>query len=304
MAIVRLLDSCGNWIIINTAVGVTADDIGLGNVQNDLTYLTNRKAKLSTDSPDEKGYRIGNVMLSSDFTINANGEISLNGGGGGSNSDVFEISSSTTSADLKAALNAHKTIIYKDIDTGGSLTTYLIFVATNPVVFRESDVGNFTMYALDSSTTTQTKIYARTIAVNNHSTPINIGSRTLITISNTTPPATDTTFGGFKLVTYTQSFTTTDWTTTSSLSLLNITLASNYSDSNLLYMNSKLTIPGDNLVHYGDDYTLIDGSGTYTAVSTLNIIEDTSAHTLTAQLFAEAGAEFAGTVEVRFLSLV
>ena len=78
MAIIRLQDSCGNWVIINTAVGVTPEDIGLGNVQGDLTYLMDRKAKMSTDSPDDKGYKIGNVMLGSSFSIDSeSGQLDL-----------------------------------------------------------------------------------------------------------------------------------------------------------------------------------------------------------------------------------
>lgn len=75
--LVRLQDSCGNWVTVNLAVGVTADDIGLGNVQSDLEYLTTRKAKMSNATPDSHGQVIGNVCLSSDFTINSDGEISL-----------------------------------------------------------------------------------------------------------------------------------------------------------------------------------------------------------------------------------
>lgn len=258
MAIVRLLDSCGNWIIINTAVGVTADDIGLGNVQNDLTYLTNRKAKLSTDSPDEKGYRIGSVMLSSDFTINANGEISLTGGGGGGGTPAWSDVTNKPFSTIGTGLTVTSDTLNVDIDNALSTTS------ENPV---------------------QNKVIA------------NAGFLTSV------PAATVSDFGGFKLVTYTQSFTTNDWTSASSLAVLNVSLATNYSDTNLIYLNSKVSIPGDNLTHYGDDYTLINLNAEYCATYTLNIVEDTSAHTLTAQFTAESGSEFAGTITAQFLSL-
>lgn len=98
--LVRLQDSCGNWITVNLAVGVTADDIGLGNVQSDLEYLTTRKAKMSNATPDSHGQVIGNVCLSSDFTINSDGEISLSGSG-----YELPIASTTTLGGIKLSDN-------------------------------------------------------------------------------------------------------------------------------------------------------------------------------------------------------